>query len=124
MKLEEIVKLLKADIYTPDNYDGNMEINYAFASDLMSDALVLLKTAPVEFFDQGMLITGLVTKQSIRTAQMLDYKVVIIVRGKKPVDNVFELANEEDITVIGTDLSMFSAAGLLYQSGIKGSSEL
>lgn len=124
MKLEEIVKLLKADIYTPDNYDGNMEINYAFASDLMSDALVLLKTAPVEFFDQGMLITGLVTKQSIRTAQMLDYKVVIIVRGKKPVDNVFELASEEDITVIGTDLSMFSAAGRLYQSGIKGSSEL
>ncbi len=124
MKLDEIVKLLNADIYTPDNYNGNMEIKYAFASDLMSDALVLLKTAPVEFFDEGMLMTGLVTKQSIRTAQMLDYKLVIIVRGKKPVENVFELASEEDITVIGTDLSMFSAAGRLYQSGIKGSSDL
>lgn len=124
MKLDEIVKLLKAEIYTKDIYNGDLDFKYCFASDLMSDALVLLKTAPVEFFDYGMLMTGLVTKQSIRTAEMLDYRLIIIVRGKKPVENVSETASEEGIIVIGTDYSMFNACGMLHDEGIKGTSEL
>ena len=90
----------------------------------MSDALVLLKTAPIDFFDYGMLMTGLITKQSIRTAEMLDYRLIIIVRGKKPIDNVFEAALDEGIIVIGTEYSMFSASGRLFESGIKGISEV
>lgn len=122
MTLDEIVKALNAEVYTKDIYDGSLNFKYAFASDLMSDALVLLKSAPIDFFDYGMLITGLVTKQSIRTAQMLDYRLVIIVRGKKPVDNVFETANDEGIIVIGTDESMFNACAKLYDCGIRGMS--
>jgi len=124
MKLDDLVKLLNAKIYTKDTYHGDLDLKYCFASDLMSDALVLLKTAPIEFFDYGMLMTGLVTKQSVRTAEMLDYKLIIIVRGKEPVENVVETAEDEGIIIIGTDLSMFSASGILFQAGIKGMSEL
>lgn len=124
MKLSDVVKVLNGEVYTPDIYDGDLEIDYAFSSDLMSDALMLLRTAPDEFFSNGCLITGLVTKQSIRTAEMLDFKVVIIVRDKSPNENVFESAIEEGIIVIGTPFSMFSTSGRLYQSGLKGVSEL
>ena len=124
MKLDEIVKILKAEVFTKETYNGDLEFKYCFASDLMSDALVLLKTAPIDFFDYGMLMTGLITKQSIRTAEMLDYRLIIIVRGKKPIDNVFEAALDEGIIVIGTEYSMFSASGRLFESGIKGISEV
>ena len=124
MKLDDIVKELGAEIYTKDIYNGDLDFKYCFASDLMSDALVLLKTAPIDFFDYGMLMTGLVTKQSIRTAEMLDYRLIIIVRGKKPADTVCESANDEGIIMIGTNYSMFSASGRLFKLGIKGVSEI
>lgn len=124
MKLKKLVKLLEADVLTPDIYDENIEINYAFGSDMMSDTLMLLKVAPDEFFEEGILITGLVTRQSIRTAEMLDFKVVIIIRGKTPNKNVFETARESNIIVLGTKCAMFSASGKLYANGVAGISDL
>lgn len=124
MKLKEIVTLLNAEVFTPKIFDENLEMNFAFGSDLMSDALMLLRTAPDDFFEQGMLLTGLVTKQSIRTAEMLDFKVVIIVRDKHPNENVFDAAMDSNIIVIGTSYSMFSACGRLFQNGVRGVSEI
>lgn len=124
MKLKDIVELLDGEVYTKEIFNGDVDIEYAFGSDLMSDALMLLRTATDEFFEKGMLITGLVTKQSVRTAEMLDFRVIIIVRGKVPKDNVREAALESGIVVITTPYSMFSASGRLYGQGIKGVSEL
>ena len=124
MRIKDIVELLDAEVFTKEIYDENIELNYAFGSDLMSDALMLLRTAPDDFFEQGMLLTGLVTKQSVRTAEMLDFKLIVIVRGKKPNENVYEAAIDSNIIVVTTPYSMFSASGRLYQNGIKGVSEL
>lgn len=124
MKLKDVVELLNAEVYTQDIYDENIDIEFAFGSDLMSDALMLLRTTPDEFFEKGMLITGLVTKQSVRTAEMLDFRVIVIVRDKIPRENVKEAAVESGIIVITTPYSMFSASGRLYEKGIKGVNEL
>lgn len=124
MKLDELVKLLDAKVFTPTLYNGNKEVEYAFGSDLMSDALMVLRTAPDVFFEKGMLLTGLVTTQSIRTAEMLEFGVVVLVRGKIPNANVLKAALELNIVVIGTKYSMFSASGRLYQKSIKGISEV
>ena len=123
MKLKEVVEVLNAKIFTPDTYDGEKEVKYACGSDMMSDALMLLRTAPDRFFEHGVLLTGLVTKQSIRTAEMLDFEVVILVRGKTPNDNVYDAAQESGIIVIGTDDSMFTASGKLYAHGVLGKAE-
>jgi hypothetical protein len=48
----------------------------AFASDLMSDVLTLKN-------DNLVLITGLATLQTIRTAEMADINCIIFVRNKK-----------------------------------------
>ena len=50
---------------------------------------------------------------------MMDIKVVIFVRGKKPADAMCELA-EKGIVLASSDLSMFTYCGLLYEAGIVG----
>jgi len=119
MKLNDIVNLLHCTIFTPEIFDGEMEIDYAFASDLMSDALMMLKESPIEFYEKSLLITGLITKQCVRTAEMLDYKVVLICRDKIPNEAVIQTAIEENIILIGTYHSMFSTNGRLFMNGIK-----
>lgn len=96
------------------------EISYGFCCDLMSDALMIMHQTSDEIIDQTILITGLVTMQSIRTAEMLDIDVVVIVRGKIPSIKVIELAERLNILILQTSLTMFSLSGQLYQKGIEG----
>lgn len=124
MKLEELVTLLDAKVFTKQTYDPNFKVNFAFSCDLMSDALMMLRNVPMTFCDEGILSTGLVTIQGVRTAEMLDLKVILLVRDKVPTDQVIQAAEETGIIMIGTSYTMFSANGRMYASGIKGISEL
>lgn len=119
--LEEIVEKYQCQIYTPKIYQPKKEIRYGFCSDLMSDALMIMNTVKEEgILEDTVLITGLATNQSIRTAEMLDVEVVLLVRGKIPAKQVVELADESNIILLGTELTMFNTSGLLYQEGIRG----
>ncbi|HBY65645.1 MAG TPA: hypothetical protein DEG42_04590, partial [Acholeplasmataceae bacterium] len=69
---------------------------------------------------ESILITGLVTNQSIRTAEMLDVEVVLLVRGKIPSIKVVDLAIDSRVILLGTKLTMFNTSGMLYADGIKG----
>lgn len=110
MKLREIVDLLGATVgLGSDRLDT--EVEQCFASDLMSDVLTL-KDTPV-------LVTGLCNVQTIRTCDMAGLDVVIFVRGKRPTDDMVELADENDMVLICTPYSMFKACGLLYGAGMK-----
>jgi hypothetical protein len=57
-----------------------------------------------------MMLTGLVNPQTIRTAEMMDVKVVVFVRGKVPDSGMLGLAREKGICVLSTPLPMFSLA--------------
>jgi hypothetical protein len=78
----------------------------------MSDVLTLQAT-------QFILITGLVNTQTIRTAEMADISCIILVRNKKALPEVLELAKQTNITIIECPYSMFKACGLLYKAGLK-----
>lgn len=121
LTLEAIVEKYQCKVYTLQNYRPDKVIHFGFCSDLMSDALMIMNTVREEgVLENTLLITGLATNQSIRTAEMLDVEVVLLVRGKVPADQVIELANESNIILLGTDLTMFNTSGLLYQEGIRG----
>lgn len=110
MTLKEIVDTLGATVgLGADKLD--MEVEQCFASDLMSDVLTL-KDTPV-------LITGLCNVQTIRTCDMANFDVVIFVRGKRPTEDMVELADENGMVLICTQYSMFKTCGLLYQAGMK-----
>ncbi len=120
MKLLKIIEKYSCRVYTKDLIDDR-DIHFAFCSDLMSDALIIMNSVKDErVLDHAILITGLATQQSIRTAEMLDVNVVLLVRGKIPSEKVVRLAIESNIILIATDYTMFNTSGMMYQDGIKG----
>ena len=116
MKLQEVQNILHATFITgPDGWE-NTEVKAACGSDLMSDVLAFVK-------DQGILLTGLVNPQVIRTAEMMDIKVIVFVRGKTPGEEVIELAGDLDMVILCTENPLYVACGKLYQNGLPGSRE-
>jgi len=112
MKLERVMEVLDAEVYTVVPFE-NIDINAACGADLMSDALAFGE-------NKGLLLTGLNNPQCIRTAEMMDIHCVVLVRGKEPDGSLIELANEKDIVVMKTDYSMYTSCGRLYQAGLSG----
>lgn len=113
MKLSEVKDIIHGEILVC--HDEKVEIEVGFASDLMSDALALIQ----QNHEKTILITGLCNPQSIRTANMLDIKTVLIVRGKKYGEEEIALAKEFELNVISTTCTMFEACGRLYSKGIR-----
>lgn len=111
MKTAEIASLLNASVHNDTGMDIN--IDSACGSDLMSDVMAYAR-------DNVMLLTGLVNPQVIRTAEMMDIKAVIFVRGKVPGPGIICLAREKGIIVMSTPDAMFTACGKLYSAGVKG----
>ena len=112
MKLDRVMEILGAKVYTDVDYD-NIEIQAACGADLMSDALAFGE-------NKGLLLTGLNNPQCVRTAEMMDIHCVMLVRGKEPNEALVALANEKDIVVMKTDYSMYTSCGLLYEAGLPG----
>lgn len=111
MKIQEIVKILEAKVLCCHE-NLNREIEFAFASDLMSDVLTI--------DNEGiLLITGLANMQSIRTAEMLDIYCILYVRNKIIPQEMIELAQDKGITLIECQYSMFKTSGILFGIGIK-----
>jgi len=112
MTLREIQKVLDAEVICCKNC-LDIEILSAGGSDLMSDVLA--------FGQPGLLmLTGLTNIQSVRTAEIIDAKAIVYVRGKKPQEGGIELAEEKDIPILSTKYMMYTACGLLYSAGLMG----
>ena len=119
MELKDVLELISAKQFNQECPRCIKEINYAFVCDLMSDALMLLKKMPSHIGAHGALVTGLVTNQALRTAEILDLETIIFVRGKTPSQSVIDLADEIGITLIGTSLTMYRTSGLLFMNHVK-----
>ena len=111
MKLKEVKILIDGNVICGNEF-LDREINYAFASDLMSDVLTVQK-------DNLLLLTGLSNMQAIRTAEMSDIPCVIFVRNKKINQDIISLAKENEIVIIECKVSMFKASGILFNAGVK-----
>lgn len=112
MTVAEVVNVLKARVVCGEDF-LEREVHTACGSDMMSDVLAFVK-------DQSVLLTGLCNPQVIRTAEMMDIVCIVFVRGKVPDEAMIELANEKEIPLICTGHRMFSACGMLYESGLRG----
>ena len=89
----------------------DMDVMSASSSDMMSDILAFVQ-------NQSVLITGLMNVQVIRTAEMMDMKCVVFVRGKVPDETIIELAEDSGICVLATKHTMYEASGILYNNGL------
>ena len=112
IEVEKISEALKADLHVGDTLNGEF-VSGIYASDLMSDVLAFGTPGIV-------LLTGLSNAQSVRTADIIEAKAVIYVRGKKPDEIGIRLAEEKRIPLFSTKLMMYTACGLLYSRGLRG----
>ncbi len=112
MKIREIVELLEADVLCgADRLES--EVHSACGSDMMSDVLAFVK-------DQAVLLTGLVNAQVVRTAEMMDMRCIVFVRGKMPPPDVIELADDSGLVLLSCRERMYVACGRLYTHGLTG----
>ena len=112
MKICTIQELLDAKVLCNEEMLGH-HVYSACGSDMMSDVLAYVK-------DQAVLLTGLVNSQVIRTAEMMDMVCLVFVRGKKPTQEMIELASDSGMAILATDMRLYEACGKLYVNGLVG----
>lgn len=110
MKISEIRNLLSADVLCGEEM-MDCEVTSACCCDMMSDVLAYVK-------DQGVLLTGLINTQVVRTANMMDMICIVFVRNKAPTPEIIELARESGIVVMRSASRAYEASGLLYHAGL------
>jgi predicted transcriptional regulator len=111
MTVNRIVELLNARVYTGSEA-LDLEVQSACGADLMSDVMAFVK-------EKVVLLTGLVNPQALRTADLLDIRVIVFVRGKAPSRDMIETARESGMILLSTNYSMFIACGRLFEAGLR-----
>ena len=112
MHLYEVRDILDAKVLWGEEY-LDREVSAACGSDFMSDVLAYVK-------EQGLLLTGLVNPQVVRTADMMDMTCIVFVRGKVPDESMIKLAQDRTIVIMTSQRQMYEACGLLYTNGLAG----
>ena len=112
MTIKDMVRVLNAHVLLGED-KLSTPVYTACCSDLMSDVLAFVD-------EKTVLITGLTNPHVVRTSEMLDLKCLVFVRGKVPNEEILESAAEQDLVVITTKATAFTACGLLYQEGLRG----
>jgi len=112
MKLKNIIYMLDGTLLTgKEQLDKQLETGGA--SDLMSDILAGLS-------ENCVLLTGLTTVQTVRTAIIAGVGAIVFVRGKIPSDEIIETARQNEIPLVSTPYSMFVSCGRLHANGLTG----
>ena len=112
MQIQKIADLLDAKVLCGEAHlDG--VVKSACGCDMMSDVLAFVK-------DQAVLLTGLCNPQVVRTAEMMDMRCIVFVRGKMPTKEIVQLADDAGIVVMATNERMYVACGKLYANGLAG----
>jgi hypothetical protein len=111
-----VQKALEAECLTA-SLSLDREVEHACASDLMSDVLAFSRP-------KSLLLTGLVTPQTVRTAEVADLLGIVFVFGKEPTAETVELALESGIPLFKTPFSLYTASGILFELGIPGCRDL
>ncbi|MCL1983029.1 MAG: hypothetical protein FWG53_08100 [Clostridiales bacterium] len=111
MTISDIKNILDCMVLCGEDRLGT-DINTADGADMMSDVLAFAS-------EHGVLLTGLVNSQVVRTAEMMDITCIIFVRGKTPDQSIIDLAGNCGIVIMKTREKMFSACGKLYEAGMR-----
>ena len=107
MKVSELVKELDLKVFS--GRDGlEREITGGYVSDLLSDVMGNANEGAVW-------ITLQTHRNVVAIASLKELACVLLVSSLEPEQNTMDHSNEEGVPVLGTSLSTFEIAGLLYQ---------
>jgi predicted transcriptional regulator len=109
MKASEIAE--KTDLKPLNDYKDK-DIEGVYISDMVSDIITGAKA-------NNLLVTLQTHKSLIASANLVDVAAIVFVRGKKPAEDVVELANKAEIGLFVTEMDTWSLATKLQELGIK-----
>lgn len=112
MIVREMVDILQAEIVAGAAKMDN-EVSSGYTSDLLSNVMGQAASGTAWITMQG-------HQNIIAVASLLGLSAVIIAGGVKPEKETIHKAEAEEIPLLTTVLSSFTAAGLLYDKGIRG----
>lgn len=111
LNLKEIKDILNCEVIACESKLETTRVDAVGAADMMSEVLAYSH-------EHAVLLTGLITPQVVRTAQMMDLSGVVFVRGKIPQEDTVTLAKELEIPLLVTKDLLYTACGKLYEKGI------
>jgi predicted transcriptional regulator len=112
MTLRDVKNILKAEVFVGEDKLATT-VTAGTGSDLMSDMLRVPKTGVV-------LLSGLNTVQVVRTSVIAAVAAVVLVRGKRPTQDMIDQASEHGLPLMSTPFTMFTACGRLFSRGLRG----
>ena len=103
MKLKNLFAAVQAQTLWIDSAHESADVLHVISSDLMSDVLMM-------DLDRPLLLTSLVSDQSLRTANVVGAAAVLIANGKTPPTDMVDLARQLGVPLARTPLAKFDAA--------------
>lgn len=110
MTVQDISELLNARVLCCDDMLQH-PVHTACGSDMMSDVLAYVKPTTL-------VLTGMVNSHVIRTAEMLEIRCILFVRGKVVTEDLIEHAKQNDLVLLSTPMTLYEACGKLYSKGM------
>lgn len=106
MKVKELIDKLNLTLFCGEGGLNN-EVKGGYTSDLLSDVMGNI--------EEGMIWVTMQTHQNVvAVASLKDAAAVLIVNGYEPDDEMLEKGKEEDIPILGTEMSAFEVGGKIY----------
>ncbi len=87
------------------------EVQGAFVSDMVSDVMAGAKPG-------SLWITTQTHKNIVAAANLVDIAAVVVTSGRAVADEVVEMANRVDLTILTTDLDTYGLVGRLHEAGV------
>jgi hypothetical protein len=107
MTLREVVERLGLRVLTSD-VAGDAEVTGGYTSDLLSD--VMANGRPGNIW-----ITMQTHQNVLAVAKIKDLAGIVLVNSRRPDEETVWKADEENVTVLGTNESAFRLSGRLYR---------
>lgn len=86
-------------------------VDGVYISDMVSDI--------IGSKEGNLLVTLQTHKNLIAAANLVDVSAIVFTRGKKPAEDVVELANKAGISLLGTEDDTWTFAKKLYEIGLR-----
>lgn len=87
------------------------EVQGAYVSDMVSDVMAGAKPG-------SLWITTQTHKNVVAAANLVDIAAVVVTSGRPVADEVIEMANRADLTILTTDLDTYDLVGQLHKAGV------
>jgi hypothetical protein len=117
MNRRDLQQTLAAETIYDCGHEPETGYDTVCACDMMSELLAIMNQTSQDH--RGIvLLTGLANPQVVRTSELVDIRMIVFLRDKKPTPETVELARKCGITLLSSPLTMYKSCGILYDMNL------